>query len=100
MALGSGLGGYLPIGVAIVAWFRRRRALALSISSTGMPVGGLLTQLVAVALTTIGWRWTAFMSGVLVLVVALPVSRLVHHRPEPRGEWPDGEPPAPVAKER
>ena len=95
MALGSGLGGYLPIAVAIVAWFRRRRALALSISSTGMPVGGLLTQLVAVALITFGWRWTAFMSGVLVLLVALPISRLVYHRPEPRGEWPDGEPPTP-----
>src|SRR5262245_66454932 len=42
MALGSSLGGYLPVAVAIVSWFRRR-ALALSISSTGMPVGGLLT---------------------------------------------------------
>ena len=35
MALGSSLGGYLPIGVAIVAWFRRRRALALSLSEIG-----------------------------------------------------------------
>jgi MFS family permease len=94
IALGSSLGGYLPIAVAIVAWFRRRRALALSISSTGMPVGGLLTQVVTLALTLVGWRWTAFLSGVLILVVALPLARLVHHRPEPRGEWPDGEPPA------
>jgi sugar phosphate permease len=95
MALGSSLGGYLPIAVAIVAWFRRRRALALSVSSTGMPIGGLLTQIVALALTGLGWRWTAFLSGVLVLIVGLPMARLVHHRPEPRGEWPDGEPPAP-----
>jgi MFS family permease len=96
IAVGSSLGGYLPIAVAIVAWFRRRRALALSISSTGMPIGGLLTQLVALALTGLGWRWTAFLSGVLILVVGLPLARLVHHRPEPRGEWPDGEPPAVV----
>jgi hypothetical protein len=41
LALGSSLGGYLPISVAIVNWFRRKRALALSISSTGMSVGGL-----------------------------------------------------------
>jgi sugar phosphate permease len=95
MALGSSLGGYLPIAVAIVAWFRRRRALALSISSTGMPIGGLLTQIVALALTGLGWRWTAFLSGLLILAVGLPMARLVHHRPEPRGEWPDGEPPAP-----
>jgi len=96
IALGSSLGGYLPIAVAIVAWFRRRRSLALSISSTGMPVGGLLTPVVALALTGFGWRWTAFLSGVLILVVGLPIARLVHHRPEPRGEWPDGEPPAPA----
>ncbi|PYN76880.1 MAG: hypothetical protein DMD97_10280, partial [Candidatus Rokuibacteriota bacterium] len=62
--------------------------------STGMPVGGLLTQLVALALTAVGWRWTAFLSGAAVLLVGLPIARLVHHRPEPRGEWPDGEPPA------
>ena len=96
IALGSSLGGYLPIAVAIVAWFRRRRSLALSISSTGMPVGGLLTPVVALALTGFGWRWTAFLSGVLILVVGLPIARLVHHRPEPRGEWPDGEPPVPA----
>jgi len=95
MAVGSSLGGYLPVGVAIVAWFRRRRSLALSISSTGMPVGGLLTQLVALAMTGIGWRWTAFASGVLILLVALPLSGLVRHRPEPFGLHPDGEPPAP-----
>jgi len=61
-----------------------------------MPVGGLLTQVVALALTVFGWRWTAFLSGVLILVVGLPIARLVHHRPEPRGEWPDGEPPPPA----
>jgi len=42
MALGSSLGGYLPVSVAIVTWFRRRRALALSISGMGMSTGGLL----------------------------------------------------------
>jgi len=94
VAMGSGLAGYLPIGVAIVAWFRRRRALALSISSTGMAVGGLLVQLVALALTHWGWRWTAFASGVVILLVGLPLAQLVRHRPEPWGLRPDGDPPA------
>jgi MFS family permease len=93
LALGSSLGGYLPIGVAVVAWFRRRRALALSISATGMSVGGLLTPLVVLALTGFGWRWTAFASGVLVLAVGLPLAGLVRHRPESYGERPDGDPP-------
>jgi sugar phosphate permease len=107
MALGSSLGGYLPIGVALVAWFRRRRALALSISATGMAVGGLLAPLVVAALTRLGWRWTALLSGVVVLAVGLPLAQVVRHRPEPLGLLPDGDrpdgagragaPPAPAA---
>jgi len=93
IALGSSLGGYLPIGVAVVAWFRRRRALALSLSATGMAVGGLLTPLVVLALTRVGWRWTAFLSGVVILGVGVPLAQLVRHRPEPYGYEPDGEAP-------
>ena len=93
MALGSSLGGYLPLGVAIVAWFRRRRALALSISATGMALGGLLTPLVVLALSRFGWRWTAFASGLLVLLAGLPLAQLVRHRPEAYGWTPDGDPP-------
>jgi MFS family permease len=90
MAVGSSLGGYLPIGVALVSWFRRRRALALSISSSGMAVGGILVQLVALALTHWGWRMTAFISGLLILLIGLPLAQVVRHRPEPYGYVPDG----------
>jgi MFS family permease len=92
MALGSSLGGFLPIGVALVTWFRRHRAMALSLSGSGMAIGGLLTPLVALSLRGMGWRWTAFFSGLLVLMVGIPLARLVHHRPEPHGWLPDGDP--------
>ena len=90
MAVGSSLGGYLPIGVALVSWFRRRRALALSISSAGMAAGGFLVQFVALAMTHWGWRWTAFASGVAVLLLGIPLAQVVRHRPELFGEVPDG----------
>jgi MFS family permease len=90
MAVGSSLGGYLPIGVALVSWFRRRRSLALSISSSGMAVGGILVQFVALALTHWGWRLTAFISGLLILLIGLPLAQVVRHRPEPYGYVPDG----------
>ena len=90
MAVGSSLGGYLPMSVALVSWFRRRRALALGVSSSGMAVGGILVQLVALALTHWGWRWTAFMSGTLILLIGVPLAQVVRHRPEPYGFLPDG----------
>jgi sugar phosphate permease len=93
MALGSSLGGYLPVSVAIVTWFHRRRALALSISGMGMSTGGLLVPLVAASLSHFGWRWTAVLSGALVLVVGIPLGQIVRHRPELYGLRPDGDPP-------
>jgi sugar phosphate permease len=93
MAVGSSLGGYLPVTVAIVNWFRRRRALALSISATGMAMGGFFVQIVVASLSHFGWRWTAFTSGVLVLAIGLPLAQLIRHRPEPYGQHPDGDVP-------
>jgi sugar phosphate permease len=93
MAIGSSLMGSLPIGVALVSWFRRRRAMALGISATGMSTGGLLTQLVVLVMTTVGWRWTAFLSGIVVLLVGIPLAQLVRRSPEPYGLAPDGDPP-------
>jgi len=98
MAVGTSLGGYLPISVAIVTWFRRRRALALSVSGMGMALGGLLTPIVVAALTRFGWRSTALVSGLLVLVVGLLLAQLMRHPPETYGLRPDGDPrPAPEA---
>jgi MFS family permease len=91
MALGSSLGGYLPVSVAIVTWFRRRRALALSISGMGMSTGGLLAPLIAFSLTHVGWRWTAVASGLLVLALGAPLAQVVRDRPEAYGLRPDGE---------
>src|SRR6267378_3014914 len=91
MALGSSLGGYLPVSVAIVTWFRRRRALALSISGMGMSTGGLLAPVVALSLTRFGWRWTAVASGLLVLAIGVPLAQIVRHRPEAYGLRPDGD---------
>ena len=90
VAVGAGLGGYVPIAVAIVNWFRRRRALALGISSSGSAVGGLLTPVVVVSLTTLGWRGTALLSGVVILLLGLPMAQVFRHRPEMYGEYPDG----------
>ena len=90
IALGSSLGGFLPLTVAVVHWFHRRRATALAVMQTGFAVGGLLVPLVVVCLETFGWRWTAFGSGALIILLGLPLSQSIRHRPEDYGLTIDG----------
>lgn len=90
MAVGSSLGGFATVTVAVVSWFRRHRSKAVAISSLGFSLGGLCVPIVVFALESWGWRVTAFVSGVLVIVIGVPLSQLIRHRPEPYGEVVDG----------
>ena len=90
MAVGSSLGGFATLMVAIVNWFDRNRAKAVSISQTGYAVGGLCVPLVVLCLGTFGWRTTALFSGIAILLIGLPIGLIVRHRPEPYNEVPDG----------
>jgi sugar phosphate permease len=90
LAVGSSLGGFVSVTVSLVNWFHRHRAKAIAISQVGFAIGGLSVPLVVLALEGFGWRTTAFASGVLILVVGLPLGRVVRHRPEERGETVDG----------
>jgi MFS family permease len=92
MALGSSLAGFFPLTVAIVNWFQKRRATALSIMSMGFAVGGLLVPIVVLALNEFGWRTTAMLSGVIILVIGLPLTQVIRHRPEDLGYRIDGAP--------
>ncbi|MGE3857385.1 MAG: MFS transporter [Dehalococcoidia bacterium] len=97
MSVGASLTGVLPYTVAIVNWFNRRRGRAMSTMQMGGAIGGLLIGAVAVALETVGWRTTAFASGVLVLLVGLPLTQIVRRRPEDFGLEVDGGAPPPAA---
>src|SRR5436190_9226331 len=92
-ALGASLCGFFPLNVALIHWFEKKRARALSSMQVGMAAGGLALPAVALALTTYGWRTTAFASGVLILVLCLPLSFVFRRRPEDYGWRMDGEPP-------
>jgi MFS family permease len=90
MAIGSSLAGFMSITTTLVQWFERRRATAMSVSQTGMSVGGMLVPLVAFSLTRFGWRETAFVSGLIVLAVGLPLTQVMRSEPEAYGMRPDG----------
>ena len=100
LALGSSLGGFVSVTVALVHWFNRNRAKAVALSQSGFSLGGLAVPVVIAALSTYGWRTTAFASGVLVLLVGLPLAQLVRHRPQQYGERVDGLPPTPRGQRR
>ena len=90
IAVGSSLGGFATIMVSIVNWFNRHRAKAVSISQIGFSLGGLSVPIVILSLELFGWRATAFGSGIIVLLIGLPLVQVVRHKPENHQEVQDG----------
>ena len=90
IALGTGFCGFFPLNVAIIHWFERARARAMSSMSLGLAFGGIVVPLVAWSLQTHGWRATALGSGVLAIVVGLPLASMIYNRPSDKGEVVDG----------
>jgi sugar phosphate permease len=94
IAVGASCCGLFPINVALIHWFERWRARALSSMSIGLALGGISVPAVAWSLSTYGWRITAFASGVIAIVVGLPIAMVIKRRPEDHGYTVDGLPPA------
>ena len=75
------------------SWFIRLRARAMTVVSAAVPIGGaIITPALAVLIRTVGWRQSALISGVLFLVIGLPLTLMVRKSPESMGMAPDGEP--------
>jgi len=91
MAIGSSLGGFMSLMTLIVNWFDRWRSRAMALVGLGMSVGGLLVPVLAVLLVSYGWRPVAIGSGVLYLLLAWPLGRVLVSEPEAMGLRPDGE---------
>ena len=74
------------------SWFIHLRARAMTVVSAAVPVGGaVITPLLALAVSQWGWRWGAFISGTLFLIIGLPLCFGVRRSPESMGMHPDGE---------
>lgn len=94
IALGSSLAGYFPINVAIIHWFERQRARAMSTTALGLALGGVAVPAVAWSIQTFGWRWAAFGSGLIAIAVGWPLARTFRRHPSDVGEQVDGIAPA------
>jgi sugar phosphate permease len=94
IALGSSMFSNFPVSVAIIQWFEKRRARALSALQFGGAIGGLFVFLIALSIQSFGWRATALGSGVIAMLIGWPLARVIRSRPEDHGETVDGLPPA------
>jgi sugar phosphate permease len=90
LALGASLCGFFPLNVALIHWFERKRARALSSMQFGLALGGLAVPAVAWSLGAYGWRATAFASGLIIIATGLPLSFVIRRRPEDYGLMVDG----------
>jgi MFS family permease len=97
VALGASFCGYFPLSVAVIRWFHRQRARALSLMGLGFALGGTFVPAVAWFMQNHGWRATAVTSGALILLVGLPLSAVFRPRPHDLDEALEGGPPATAA---
>ena len=95
ISVGASLAGFLTLNSVAAQWFERRRSTAFALLQTGLSSSGLLVPLVAWSLVANGWRSTAFFTGVIVLLLGIPLTFLVGNRPEDYGLAPDGVRPEP-----
>ena len=95
IALGQGLGSWLPLMTMLNNWFDRKRATAMGLSNSTSRLGTLV-MIPAIAwaidpeFERVGWRATVVIIGVAILLVNLPLASLIRNRPEDHGLLPDG----------
>jgi len=73
------------------SWFIRRKAFAMTLISSSIGIGGMLiTPLLAFSVQTWGWRYGAFLAGLGLVIVGVPIAMFAKRSPESMGLLPDG----------
>lgn len=81
--MGFSASSLIPATTLVTRWFRKRRAMALSIASTGLSLGGvILTPLSALMVESLSFTTAAPLMGVIYLIGVIPVA-LLWLRPSP-----------------
>ncbi len=93
VAFGLAMTGPVVASAVVARWFRRRRAVALSMLGAASMAGmSLLVPVAMWLILTIGWRLTYPVLGLAALVVIVPIAiGLMRDSPESVGLTPDGD---------
>jgi len=99
MAVGWSGTSLIPVGTLIANWFIRKRGLAMSLTMTGLSLGGMvLVPLAAYLVFHWGLRVTLPILGSLFCLVVIPTAVwVIKQRPSDVGQFPDGSPPTPFS---
>ena len=107
MALGQGLGSWVPMMTTINNWFSRRMASAMGWANF-MSRGGALIVIPLIDLGIngsigipftqrtvsigyiLGWEGVALALAIVIFAAAVPLSLLIRNKPEDMGLYPDG----------
>jgi MFS family permease len=90
--IGTGFEGLLILSVAVNNWFRRNRSIAQSVMLLGYSMASVIGIPALVFIQNRnGWRTSAVITGILIIVIGIPVSMLLRSRPEIYGLLPDGD---------
>lgn len=76
-AFGLGFAGFITITSALVQWFERKRAQALSMQTMGFAIGGFAGPLLVGAFALVGWRWSLAGAGVVLFLAIWLGARVV-----------------------
>ena len=84
--------GFMHSPMALAnSWFIRRRALAMTLVSSAIGVGGtIITPILAFAVYSYGWRTGAVIAGIALILVGVPIATYAKRSPESLGMVPDG----------
>jgi len=86
---------FVPVSTLLSVWFERRRGTAIGLAYIGISAGGLvMSPIIGAIIGRFGWQYTFIMLGILMWVLALPVTLLIiKDNPADLGLSPDGDPP-------
>ncbi len=90
LSIGTSIGGFMTVSVAVVTWFERKRSRAIGFMSMGFTFGALISALVGVLILGVGWRETSFGTGAFLLVAGWGLSFLFARHPADKGLEVDG----------
>lgn len=96
--IGIGVGtSYSPTASTVSRWFNYRKGLAVGIVVSGLGLGTLVFSPLAEFLkASVGWRFTAFILGLIVWAVFLAGAFVIRRSPEDMGLKPLSRPPRPT----